>query len=365
MRSPRPRGKAAGCPAGPAAGAGGAALSMAGAVSAMAGRGGRGLVPCLVALLLLVSAASLLLGPAGLPAQAVLRALLGEGDAATAAIVLQVRLPRLLLSIGVGAMLAAAGAALQGYLRNPLAEPSVLGASGGAALGAVIALYFGLAAAFPLALPLCGVAGALAALAAVLGLARWSESPLALILAGIAVGAGAGAAISLALNLSPNPFAAMEIAFWLLGSVEDRSLRHVLLAWPLIAAGLVLLAWDRRALDALTLGEEAAQSLGFDLRRVRLRLVVGVALGVGGATAVAGAIGFLGLVVPHLLRPFTGFQPSRLILPSALGGAVLLTAADVLVRLVPTASELKLGVVTALLGVPVFVSVVLKARRVW
>ncbi len=325
----------------------------------------RGLAPALLALLLVAAAASLLVGPAALSPGAVLQALTGQGDAIAQAIVVQIRLPRLLLSLAVGAMLAAAGAALQGYLRNPLAEPSVLGASGGAALGAVVALYFGLAAAFPLALPAMGVAGALLALLLVLALARWSENPLALILAGIAVGAGAGAAISLALNMSPNPFAAMEISFWLLGSLEDRSFQHVWLALPLIAAGLVLLAWDARALDAMALGEDSARSLGFDLGRVRLRLVAGVALGVGGAVAVSGAIGFLGLVVPHLLRPLAGFQPSRLILPSALAGAALLTAADVAVRLIPATNELKLGVVTALLGVPVFIYVVLQSRRIW
>lgn len=323
------------------------------------------LVLVLLALLLAAAIASLLTGPAALSPAMVGQALLGGGDPAVAAIVLQIRLPRLLLAMAVGAMLAAAGAALQGYLRNPLAEPSVLGASGGAALGAVIAIYFGLAAALPLALPALAVAGALLALVLVLFLARWSENPLSLILAGIAVGAAAGASISLALNLSPNPFAAMEISFWLLGSVEDRSLRHVAIALPLIAAGLALLAWDARALDAMTLGEDSARTMGFDLRRVRFRLVAGVALGVGGAVAVSGAIGFVGLIVPHLIRPFAGFQPSRLILPSALAGALLLTAADIAVRLIPATNELKLGVVTALLGVPVFVYVVLRSRRLW
>ena len=324
-----------------------------------------GLIP---ALMLLVAAAALLsigVGSASIPLPRVLAALAGTGDPVERAILIDLRLPRAILGLAVGAMLGLAGAALQGFLRNPLAEPSVVGVSNGAALGAVVALYFGLAEWNAAMLPLLAVAGAFASLALLFVLAGRSESALTLILAGVAVATIAGAGISLALNLSPNPFAAMEIMTWLLGSLEDRSFRHVLLALPCIAAGLALLAWDGRALDALTLGEEGAAALGVDLRATRLRLLAGVAIGVGGAVAVSGAIGFVGLIVPHLVRPFTDRSPSAVLLPSALAGAALLTLADVAVRVIPTSNELKLGVLTAFLGVPVFLVHLMRERRLW
>jgi iron complex transport system permease protein len=296
---------------------------------------------------------------------AMLEALAGHGDPLIRSVLLELRLPRALLGLGVGAMLGLAGAALQGYLRNPLAEPSVLGASNAAALGAVIALYFGLAGLHPAALPLLAIAMAIIALWLLFLLAGRSESPLTLILAGIAVATVAGAGISLALNLSPNPFAAMEIMSWLLGSLEDRAFSHVWIALPCIAIGLALLLRNGRALDALTLGEDGARALGVDLERVRLRLLLGVAIGVGGAVAVSGAIGFVGLIVPHLVRPLTDRSPSAVLLPSALAGAALLVLADVAVRLIPTTSELKLGVVTAFLGVPVFLVHLMRERRLW
>ncbi len=323
------------------------------------------LLGILGALGLLAAVASLLVGPAHIPFAADWAALAGQGDPIVRAVLIELRLPRVALGLMVGAMLGAGGAALQGYLRNPLAEPSVLGASNAAALGAVVAIYFGLAQAHPLALPLLSIAGALVALAPLLLLAGRSESPLGLILAGIAVATLSGAGISLALNFSPNPFAAMEIMSWLLGSLEDRSAHHVWLAAPCIAIGLILLLWDGRALDALTLGEDSARALGADLRRVRLRLLVGLAIGVGGAVAVSGAIGFVGLIVPHLVRRFTDRSPSAVLLPATLAGAVLLTAADIAVRLIPTSAPLKLGVVTAFLGVPVFVFHLLRERRLW
>ena len=186
-----------------------------------------------------------------------------------------------------------------------------------------------------------------------------------MILAGIAVGTLAVAGTSLALNLSPNPFAAMEIMTWLLGSLENRSFDHVWIALPCIAIGTAMLLWNGRALDALTLGEDAAQALGTDLRRTRLRLLIGTAIGVGGAVAVTGAIGFVGLIVPHLIRPLTDRSPSAILLPSAIGGAALLTLADLGVRIIPTTNELKLGVVTAFLGVPVFLVHLMRERRLW
>ncbi len=325
--------------------------------------------PLLIALLAAAAIAagllSLGIGSVSLGLDRVTAALLGGGDETARAIVIDLRLPRALLGLSVGAMLGIAGAALQGYLRNPLAEPSVLGTSSGAALGAVVALYFGLAALHPALLPLLAVVGAIVALGVLLLLAGSAESALTLILAGVAVSTLAGAGISLALNLSPNPFAAMEIATWLLGSIEDRSFRHVTLALPCIAIGIALLAWDGRALDALTLGEDGARALGVDLGRTRLRLLLGVAIGIGGAVAVSGAIGFVGLIVPHLVRPLTDRSPSAILLPSALAGAVLLTLSDVAVRVIPSTSELRLGVVTAFLGVPVFLLHLLRERRIW
>lgn len=323
------------------------------------------LVGGLALLALLAGAASIAVGSAAIPLAHVVRAFSGQGDPIERAILFELRLPRAILGLAVGAMLGLSGAALQGFLRNPLAEPSVLGASNGASLGAVIALYFGLAELHPAMLPIVAIAGAFAALGLLFVLAARSQSALSLILAGIAVGTLAVAGVSLALNLSPNPFAAMEIMTWLLGSLEDRSFSHVALALPCIAFGMVLVAWDGHALDALTLGEDGARALGVDLRRTRMRMLVGVAIGVGGAVAVSGAIGFIGLIVPHLVRPMTDRSPSAILLPSALGGAALLTFADVLVRVIPTSNELKLGVVTAFLGVPVFLVHLMRERRLW
>ncbi|MFC3785307.1 iron complex transport system permease protein [Sphingopyxis italica] len=323
------------------------------------------LIAALSLLTLAAAVGSLLFGAVDLSVARLFGAAIGEGDRVASIILLDLRLPRTLLALAVGAMLGLAGAALQGYLRNPLAEPSVLGTSNAAALGGVAALYFGIAELHPVMLPLLATGGALLSLALLFILSGKAESPLTLILAGIAVGTLAVAGTSLALNLSPNPFAAMEIMTWLLGSLENRSFDHVWIALPCIAAGAMMLLWNGRALDALTLGEDAAQALGTDLRRTRLRLLVGTAIGVGGAVAVSGAIGFVGLIVPHLIRPLTDRSPSAILLPSAIGGAALLTLADLGVRIVPTTTELKLGVVTAFLGVPVFLLHLMRERRLW
>ncbi|TCU58648.1 iron complex transport system permease protein [Novosphingobium sp. PhB57] len=323
------------------------------------------LIPLLAAALVLVAVASLCIGPVALGWSRTIAAFGDHGDRVAQAILFELRLPRMLVGVLVGAMLGLAGAVLQGYLRNPLAEPSVLGASNASALGAVIALYFGISEWSPVMLPLLAIVAGLVSITLLFALAGRSESPLSLILAGIAVSTLAGAGISLALNLSPNPFAAMEIMSWLLGSIENRSMQHVWIALPCVAVGAVLLLAHPRALDALSLGEDGARSLGVDLRRTRRRLMLGVAIGVGGAVAVSGSIGFIGLIVPHLIRPMTDRSPSALLLPSMLGGAVLLSAADILVRLIPTGAELKLGVVTAFLGVPVFLFHLLRERRLW
>jgi len=313
----------------------------------------------LLCLLLGLSLVSLLVGQATTGLWQI-----AQQDPAIAWLILtEIRVPRTLLAICTGASLGLAGAVLQGLLRNPLADPSVIGAVSGASLGAVITFYFGLASVFTLALPLGGVAGAFIALGLLYLLAGRDPDALTLILAGVAVNAFNSALTALALNLAPNPYAAAEIVFWLLGSLADRSHQHVLLAVPIMAIGWVLLLSVGRALDALTLGEETASSLGIHLTAAKARAIIGTALVVGATTAVAGSIGFVGLVVPHLLRPFVGHQPGRLLLTSAVGGAVLLLLADIFVRAITTAhGELKLGVVTALVGAPFFVYVLQQMR---
>lgn len=306
---------------------------------------------------------SLLTGPADIGIGESLTALfVGDGGPLTL-VMREIRLPRALLAMIIGASLGLAGAAMQGYLRNPLAEPGLIGVSGTAALGAVLAIHTGLSAAFAFGLPLAALTGALLGVLLVMTLAGPRGTSLTLILAGIAVSALAAALTSLVLNLSPNPFAANEIVFWMMGSLADRSMAHVWLAQPFTLVGWVLLGTLGRGLDALTLGEDAARAMGVQITRLRLQLVVGTACVVGAGTAVAGAIGFVGLVVPHILRPLVGAHPSRLLWASALGGAIMLLAADIAVRVVLPARDLKLGVLTALVGAPLFLHLILKLRK--
>lgn len=310
-----------------------------------------------------LAAASLIVGPAGIgPGESLSALIVGDGGPLTL-VMREIRMPRVFLAIMIGASLGLAGAAMQGYLRNPLAEPGLIGVSGSAALGAVLAIHTGLAASFALALPLAALIGALGAVALVMALAGPRGTSLTLILAGIAVSALAGAFTSLVLNLSPNPFAANEIVFWMMGSLTDRSMLHAWLALPFMLLGTFLLMRLGRGLDALTLGEDAAEAMGVDLKRLRFSLIIGTACVVGSGTAVAGAIGFVGLVVPHILRPFVGAQPSRLLWASALGGAMMVLAADIAVRVVLPARDLKLGVLTALVGAPLFLHLILKLRQ--
>lgn len=286
---------------------------------------------------------------------------LGGPDLA-ASILLELRVPRAVLAVLVGGTLGLCGAALQGLLRNPLAEPGLLGASSGGAFGAVVVFYFGLAAADSPLLPLGAIAGSLAALAALYGLAGHRGDFLTIVLGGIAINALAAALTSLALNFAPSPYAALEILFWMLGSLADRSLTHVWLALWLMLPGWIMVAAAARGLDALTLGEATAASLGFPPRRTQWLVIGGTALAVGAAVAVTGVVGFVGLVVPHVLRPWAGYYPSRLLGPSFLGGAVLTLLADIAIRLMPPGPELKLGVVTALLGAPFFLRLVMQPR---
>lgn len=277
-------------------------------------------------------------------------------------IIVELRLPRTVLGVLVGAALGLSGAVMQGYLRNPLADPGLFGVSSGAALGAVLSLYFGYAAQAWL-LPgfaLAGAAGTMALLALIAGR---SGSLILFTLAGMILTSIAGALTSLAISLAPTPFVSSQIVTWLLGALTDRSWDDVKVALPLIVIGGALLATTARSLDALTLGEPAARSLGVDLGRLQTMVIAGVALTVGAAVASAGVIGFVGLMVPHLVRPFAGNRPSAILLPSALGGALLLTLADSLVRLAPTVSELRLGIAMSMLGGPFFLWLLVRMRR--
>nr|WP_194300910.1 iron ABC transporter permease [Acetobacter oeni] len=309
--------------------------------------------------------AALFWGESSLDIPAAFRDLLDGRHSVGAIILGQLRLPRALLAVLIGGTLGLCGAVLQGYLRNPLADPALLGVSGGAALGAVVVFYTGLSAGIGLALPAGGLAGALLAVVLLLGLAGQGGT-MALLLAGAALTSFFAAMTSLTLNLVSSPYASFEIMHWLMGSLADRTMTHVWLCLPGIVAGCGLMFSTARTLDALTLGEDVAESLGFRLDGlfgVQSRVVVGAALAVGSSVAVSGAIGFIGLVVPHLLRPFTGHRPARLLVPSFLGGAVLLLLADELARVIPTSSELHVGVLTAVGGAPLFFWRVIRLRR--
>jgi iron complex transport system permease protein len=316
----------------------------------------------LAALIIVLMALSLIVGPAGISPRTAIAALF-SGDGPAGIVVRDIRLPRTLLAVLIGATLGLSGAALQGLLRNPLAEPALFGAPQSAAAVASFMIAFGFASATSLAVPLAGIAGALVSIGGLVLIAGRRASLAVILLAGLALASFAAAITALILNLAPNPFIALEVAFWLLGSLEDRSVDHLMIAAPFIIVSWAVLSANARAFRALTLGEDAAASLGVDLLRTRLLVVIGVALGVGASVAVAGSIGFVGLVAPHLVRRAAGYDPARVMLPGALAGAALLLAADVAVRIIPAAIELKVGVVTALIGVPFFLMMIFGERR--
>ncbi|QYZ65974.1 MAG: ABC transporter permease [Gammaproteobacteria bacterium (ex Lamellibrachia satsuma)] len=306
---------------------------------------------------------SLLFGSQAIPAFQALQVTFDDTSNVLALILTEVRLPRALIALFAGATLGLCGAAMQAMLRNPLASPGLIGSASGAALGAVIALYFGSAALSQFSLPIGGILGSLGATLLVYLLAGHNAGTLTLILAGVAINSLTLALISLLLNLAPSPYAVQEIVLWMMGSLSNSSMDNFWIMLPGTLLGWMLLLRVGRALDALTLGEETAQSMGIDLPRLRWRIFLAVALAVGSAVSVTGAIGFIGLVVPHMLRPFVGYQPGRLLAASALGGAILLLAADILVRLLPAQTEIKVGVVTALVGAPFFLYLIIKSRR--
>lgn len=278
------------------------------------------------------------------------------------AILIDLRLPRVILAVALGAGLGAAGAAMQGYLRNPLADPGLFGIAPGAALGAVLSFWIGWAAT-AWTLPLFALVGAALAMALLGLIAGRTGSAMLFTLAGMMIASLAGALMSLAISLAPSPFAMSEIVTWLMGALTDRSWHEVNFAVPLTLAGIGVLMLAGKSLDALSLGEAAARSLGVEPRRLQWLMIAGVGLTVGAGVAAAGIIGFVGLIVPHLLRRFTDQRPSSLIVPSALAGALLLLLADSLCRVLPMASELRLGIALSLLGAPFFLGLLLRMRR--
>lgn len=279
-----------------------------------------------------------------------------------ALILMELRLPRVCAGALVGVALGVSGAAMQGYLRNPLADPGLFGVSSCAALGAVSSLYFGLAASFWL-LPAFALTGAMAGAALLVLIAGRSGSILLFTLAGVILSSIASSMTALLINLAPTPFATTEIVTWLMGALTDRSWNDVMLGLPLIGAGAAVLMRARRNLDALTLGDVAARSMGVDMKRLQGLMVLGLGLTVGTSVAIAGVIGFVGLIVPHLVRPFVGYRPSALMLPSALAGALLVVLADTAIRILPVVSEIRLGIMMSVLGAPFFILLLLKMRR--
>ena len=282
-------------------------------------------------------------------------------DNADGWIFLELRLPRALLGLCIGAVLGLSGAVLQGYLRNPLADPTVLGVSASAALGGVLAIFLGINL-VPFGLFGCAMIGAGASILVLLAIGR-GGGPIGFILGGMVLSTLAGALTAFVISTAPNPFAASEIINWLMGALTDRLMEDVLTALPFMAIGALLLLTTGRALDALTLGENGAKSLGVDLFRLQWLIVLGVGLSVGASVAVSGVVGFVGLIVPHLIRSCYGEQPSRILVPSALGGAILTLTADSLVRLIPGPGEMRLGIAMAVLGAPFFLLLLLRYRK--
>ena len=302
------------------------------------------------------------LGSTTMPLDRVMAGLLGYGTSSDQMIVWDIRLPRGIAAFLVGSALAMSGAALQGLLRNPLAEPGVLGVTSMASLGATIAIYYGFAALSHWALPIFSVGGALAATFFIMLASARTQSITTLILIGVGISSFSGALMSFVMNMAPNPFTLSEMINWMLGSVSNRSFADLKLMAPFIVSGMVILFFASRSLSVLTLGEEAATGLGVNTKRLRMLIIIGSGLATGGAVALAGAIGFVGIIIPHMIRPFVDHDPARSLVPSAIAGGLALTLADILVRILPTLNELKLGVAAALFGAPFFIWIVLRQR---
>ena len=317
--------------------------------------------PILITACLVAIAVSAFAGGAEMSVGRVLAGLFGTGQAVDSVIIWQIRMPRALAAFAVGAALGISGAALQGLLRNPLAEPGVLGVSAMAALGATFVLYWGLVVA-AWVVPVSAIIGALTATGLIALAAVYTRSVVTLILIGVGLSSFAGAAMALLMNFAPSPFALSDMVNWMLGSVANRSLDDLLLSGPFMLVGAAILWASRRGLSALTLGENAAASLGLNLQRQRILVVLGAGLATGGAVALAGAIGFVGIIAPHAVRPFVQHDPARTLVPSALFGGLVLVLADMFIRTFSTATELKLGVVASLIGAPAFIWIAMQRR---
>jgi len=323
----------------------------------------RYLLTCILALLMLIlTALSLAVGAESIDLSTAFSSFFSS-DSIDAIILREVRLPRTLIAITAGATLGLCGAAMQGLFRNPLASPGLVGSSAGAALGAISVLYFGAQALHPQLVPLAGMLGSLLATSLVYLLAGRDSNVTTLILSGVAINALATATMSLLLNLAPSPFALRELVLWTLGDLSDRSLTDFYVMVPVTLLGWLLLFGTGRKLNALTLGERTARSLGVNSSGLRWQVLLAVSLAVGASVATTGMIGFIGLVIPHLLRPLVGYEPSRLLPVSALGGACMLLAADIGVRIIPTETALKVGVLTSLVGAPFFLYLILRSRK--
>ena len=331
----------------------------------------RALNPALVLLSLAAAVLSLSIGTLDVTVVPALfdwfsSSLTGEALTREAVVVGEIRLPRTLLALLVGAAMGLSGAALQGLLRNPLVDPGLIGASQGAALGAALVFYYNLFSGLgPLATPIAGLIGAAVTLFILMGLSGSMARPAIIIMAGLAISTLASALLAVVLNFAPNPYAMQELVFWLLGSVSNRGLDNLAILLPAFVIGAAMLLLQRKLLLGLSLGEQVADSMGLQVTRRGRYIVLGTALLVGSSVAVAGNIGFVGLVVPHLVRPLVRYRPDRLLLPSALLGASVVLLADILVRQLPPERELKLGVLTALVGAPFFVWLVWKERHRW
>ncbi|NOZ43124.1 MAG: iron ABC transporter permease [Alphaproteobacteria bacterium] len=322
------------------------------------------LLTLLLAIILAVIAfLSLFIGSADLGAGDILAALSGSATHSTEIIVIDLRLPRMVIGILAGATLGLSGAALQGLLRNPLADPGIIGVSASAGLGAVIAIYFGLSAYFPLSIQIMAMGGALIATMILSFISSHDSSILTLILAGIGISSLATAAIALTMNFAPSPMSLQDMIMWLMGSLENRTVSDIIFAGPFIIGGWLIMRGVGQGLNACSLGEDTAQTLGINLKKLRMKVIVGSAISVGATVSVCGAIGFVGLVVPHMVRNIIGYAPGRLLVPSALLGAILLTIADLITRIPFGHGQLRLGVVTALIGSPLFLYIIYKTRE--
>lgn len=317
----------------------------------------------LLVALVFVAVLSLLFGRTDMSVSDILNGLSGTASNPINIIVRELRLPRVLLGIVIGAAMGISGAALQGVLRNPLADPGVVGVSASAALGAVIAIHLGLATIWPLFIPIFAMGGALAATFILFIISARESSVLMLILVGIGISSLAMAAISLVMNLAESPMSIRDMIMWMLGSLENRTISDLMLALPFILIGWLMMINIGQGLNALSIGEDTAQTMGINIKGLKLRVVVGSAISVGAAVAVCGSIGFVGLVVPHMVRALISNEPGKILLPSALMGGLLLTLADVVTRIPFFSTDLRLGVVTSLIGAPAFLYIIYQTRK--